>query len=259
VDNVALNWRAGREAASHEVYLSSDKQAVIDGTALVAAVSETSYDTGELELGQTYYWKVNEVNMAETPVTLPGDIWSFATSEYLLVDDFEDYNDYPPDEIFSTWIDGWEVPTNGSMAGHAEPPFAETMIVHSGGQSMPYYYDNNLKYSQAERPLSPPQDWTKHGVKTLSLWFSGNPNNTAERMYVNLNGIATVYHDDPSAALIDTWTEWRIDLQDFAAQGVNLTNVTTMSIGFGDKNNLQAGGSGMVLFDDIRLYRLPAP
>jgi len=58
--------------------------------------------------------------------------------------------------------------------------------------------------------------------------------------------------------LIDTWTEWTIDLQEFAAQGVNLTNVNTISIGFGDKNNLQAGGSGMVLFDDIRLYR-PAP
>jgi len=43
-----------------------------------------------------------------------------------------------------------------------------------------------------------------------------------------------------------------------AFTGVNLTNVNTISIGFGDKNNLQAGGSGMVLFDDIRLYR-PAP
>ncbi|GAG41578.1 unnamed protein product, partial [marine sediment metagenome] len=44
-------------------------------------------------------------------------------------------------------------------------------------------------------------------------------------------------------------------LQEFAAQGVNLANVNMISIGFGDKNNLQAGGSGMVFFDDIRLYR----
>jgi len=42
---------------------------------------------------------------------------------------------------------------------------------------------------------------------------------------------------------------------------VNLANVNTIAIGFGDKNNLQAGGSGMVFFDDIRLYRptLPEP
>ena len=75
-------------------------------------------------------------------------------------------------------------------------------------------------------------------------------------MYVALNGIATVYHDNPDAALIANWTEWTIDLQAFT--GVNLSNVNTISIGFGDKNNLQAGGSGLVFFDDIRLYR-PAP
>jgi hypothetical protein len=56
--------------------------------------------------------------------------------------------------------------------------------------------------------------------------------------------------------LIGTWTEWTIDLQEFI--GVNLTSVNTIAIGFGDKDNLQPGGTGMVLFDDIRLYR-PAP
>jgi hypothetical protein len=86
----------------------------------------------------------------------------------------------------------------------------------------------------------------------------GIPSNATEPMYVALNGSALVYHDDPSAALIDTWTQWTIDLQEFAAQGVNLANVNTITIGFGDKNNLQAGGSGLVFFDDIRLYR-PAP
>jgi len=39
---------------------------------------------------------------------------------------------------------------------------------------------------------------------------------------------------------------------------VNLTNVNTISLGLGDKNNPLAGGSGMMYFDDIRLYR-PAP
>lgn len=30
--NATLGWRAGREAAKHNVYLSTDQQAVIDGT-----------------------------------------------------------------------------------------------------------------------------------------------------------------------------------------------------------------------------------
>ncbi len=77
-------------------------------------------------------------------------------------------------------------------------------------------------------------------------------------MYVALNGSAVIYHGNPNAAQIATWTEWTIDLQDFATKGVNLANVNTIAMGFGDKNNLQADGSGMVYFDDIRLYR-PAP
>jgi len=37
----------------------------------------------------------------------------------------------------------------------------------------------------------------------------------------------------------------------FADQGVNLTNVDSITIGFRDKDSLQAGGSGIVFFDDI--------
>ncbi len=259
--DVILGFRAGREAASHDVYFSPDEQAVIDGTAPVATVTTTSYGPLSLDLGTTYYWRVDEVNDAETPTTWQGDLWDFRTQEYFVVDDFEDYNDYPPDEIWSTWIDGYGTTTNGSTIGYPDPDFlagehyVETSIVHGGSQSMPFFYDNNFKYSEAAMTLSSQRDWTIRGVGVLSLWFYGDTSNAAERMYVALNGSATVYHDDPDAALINEWTEWTIDLQEFAAQGVNLANVNTISIGFGDKNNLQAGGSGMVFFDDIRLYR----
>ncbi|MFH1882652.1 MAG: hypothetical protein ABIL62_08085, partial [Planctomycetota bacterium] len=60
---------------------------------------------------------------------------------------------------------------------------------------------------------------------------------------------------------IDVWTEWTIDLSapgGFADQGVNLANVNTIALGLGNKNNPQAGGSGTMYFDDIRLYP-PAP
>ena len=62
-------------------------------------------------------------------------------------------------------------------------------------------------------------------------------------------------HDNPDAALINDWTQWNIDLTRFTDQGVNLTNVNTITIGFGDKMNPQAGGSGSAFFDDIRLNR----
>ena len=87
--------------------------------------------------------------------------------------------------------------------------------------------------------------------------------NEAEPMYVTVGDgsgtAATVYHDDPDAALIDSWTQWNIDTKEFGDAGVVLTNVDKMAIGFGGADNPQPGGSGLVFFDDIRLYPLPEP
>jgi len=254
--DVVLSWRAGREAAEHDVYLSSDEQAVIEGTADVTTVTEASYGPLSLELSQRYYWKVNEVNIVETPTTLPGDLWNFATQEYFVLDDFEDYNDYPPDEIFSMWTDGWGTQTNGALIAHDQAPWAETTIVHGGMQSMSFRYDNNLKYSEAERPLSPPQDWTRNGIGALSLWFHGDVSNAAERMYVKVNDSKVVYDGNADDIKQASWQQWNIDLALF---GVDLTKVTKFAIGFGDETNLTSGGSGIVYFDDIRLYPIREP
>ena len=57
-------------------------------------------------------------------------------------------------------------------------------------------------------------------------------------------------------------TVWPIELQEFADKGVVLSNVNTITIGFGDKSpdvSGQAGGSGLVFIDDIRLYRSAPP
>lgn len=71
-----------------------------------------------------------------------------------------------------------------------------------------------------------------------------------------LNSDAMIINDDANAALVTEWVPWYIPLQKFADQGVNLSNVSSMSIGFGNKQNpLGGGGEGHVLFDDIRQYR----
>jgi len=256
---VTLSWRAGREAASHNLYFSTDEQAVIDETispvSIPADSSSANYNTGPLELGQSYYWKVNEVNEAETPAIWQGDVWNFTAQEYLVVDDIEDYNDFEPDRVFDTWIDGWGVPTNGSQVGSDAPPFAERTIVHSGRQSMPLHYDNSTaSYSEATAnvaDLAIGQDWTRYGIKTLSLWFYGDPTNAAERMYVKVNGVKAVYGGNVTDIQGASWHEWNIELASF---GVNLRNVTELSIGL--ERSGVAGGKGMVYLDDIRLYPL---
>jgi len=264
--NVTLSWRKGRQAAVHDVYLSPDEQAVIDGTIPVATVSETSYGTGELDLGVTYYWKVNEANEAEDPILWTGDVWNFTVVEYLTVDDFESYNDFNPDDpnsnrVFFTWTDGWQVPTNGSVVGYPEAPFCEQTIVHGGNQSMPLYYDNTdtAVASEAGRTWDTPQDWTANGIKELSVMVRGQETNNPDILYVGIQDTAgkkaVLYHPGGADVVVATsWTEWVTNLQDAAAQGVDLTRVKTLYLGVGDQNDLTRRGTGLVYIDDIRVY-----
>jgi hypothetical protein len=87
----------------------------------------------------------------------------------------------------------------------------------------------------------------------------GITSNDAEPLYVavsNTSGApAIIVHEDPAAAQIDEWTEWVIQLQDLADQGIALTDVDRIAIGLGTQGNMTVpGGSGTMYIDDIRLY-----
>ena len=258
-----LSWTPADNAASHELYFGTDVDAVRNATTASPeyigprALGTESYDPGALAWNSSHAWRVDEVYPTGT---VKGLVWTFMTADFILVDDFESYDDIDPlpgeagtNRIFDKWIDGFGTATNGALVGNDMPPYAETTIVHSGVQSMPYVYDNSDKTSEATLTLVYPRDWTAEGVAKLSLWFRGDSANAAERMFVALNGTAAVYHGDANATQITGWNEWVIDLTEFA--GVDLTNVNTITIGFGTKDSPAAGGTGTMYLDDIRLYR----
>ena len=268
-DALPLSWSAGDNSAEHDVYFGLDREAVKHAdTSDTSGIYQgrhgaVSYSpTEDVEWGGgPYYWRIDEYNKDGT--ISKGNVWSFTVADFIVVDDIESYNDINEDEpgsnrIYLAWIDGFDDPTNGSLIGHLDPPFVERTIVHGSRQSMPLYYDNAVGKSEATLTLTGTRDWTEEGVGVLSIWFYGDASNAAETMYVVLNGSAGVDNDNPNAAQVDTWTEWRIDLTRFANQGVNLSNVNTITIGFGNMNNSVVGGAGIVFFDDIRLYR-PLP
>ncbi len=172
--DTSLNWRPGREAGSHQVFFSTDQAAVAGGTVAAKTTTDHKYTPEALNFGTTYYWRVDEVNT----VTYPGDVWSFTTQPYAVVDDFESYTDKQGEEVFTAWVDGM-VNSSGSIVGlypdAVNGTFCETTIVHGGRQSMPFEY-NNVKtpfYSEAERTFVTPQNWTGNGADTLSLWLRG--------------------------------------------------------------------------------------
>ncbi len=247
-----LAWTPGL-GATHEVYFGTDADA-LEKKASGNLGSET-YEPGQLEWNTTYYWRVDEANSANADSPWTGPLWSFTTANFLIIDDMESYNDLDPadplsNRIFNVWIDGYDDPTNGALVGYEQPPFAEQTIVNSGNQSMPMSYDNSVGKSEATLTLTSNRDWTVNGVETLTIWFRGNAANTAEQMYVTLNGSARIDNDNPDAAMITRWTPWNIDLQKFADQGVNLANVDSITLGLSSVT----GGTGTMFFDDIRLY-----
>jgi len=236
-----LTWRAGREADVHNVYLSTDEQAVIDGTAPVLTLPEALY-APDLALDTTNYWRVDEVNDLEDPNVWVRSVQSFSTTAYIVVDDMESYSVYVGEEFFATWEDGYDKPANGALVGHGFYAEPETQIVHDGAQSMPLYYgEDGASVSETTRPFAPAEDWSKYGIQSLSLYFYGSADNTGGQLYVKINN-GTPHNYQGAATDIQTaqWFPFTIDLT-----GVTVVNSLTIGV---------TGGSGMVIIDDIRLY-----
>jgi len=186
IDNATpLTWSAGDDASSHEVYFGTDADTLknadtSDATGVYRgrqnAMTFTPAEGVEWG-GGPYYWRVDENNADGTATK--GRVWSFAVTDFVIVDDFESYtdNDAANEAIWQHWIDGFGVATNGSQVGNLMPPYAEQTIIRDGVQSMPLAYNNTagVTNSEAVLALTAPRDWTKHGVSVLSLWFRGYP------------------------------------------------------------------------------------
>ena len=264
--DVVLSWRPGFYADVHNVYLGTDfndvNQANPEFPMDVLASEdheESTYDPpGVLDFGQKYYWRVDEISNTHADSPWRSNIWSFTVADYVIVEDFEDYNDYQPDTIFDVWSDGYGNDDNGSTAGYGDPNFIEgehyleTRFVNGGEQSLPLCYDNSsATYSEITvniADLSGGQDWTLGAPGALVLWVYGETRNNpdTEQLYVKINNEKVVYDGDIARP---QWRQWSIDLSSLST---DLSNVTQLSIGM-DKIGA-TGNRGVVFIDDIRLY-----
>jgi hypothetical protein len=233
-----LTWRPGREAGSHKAFFGTDPNAVAKGTAAAQTVTGHSFTPASLSYGTTYYWRIDEVNT----VTYPGNVWSFTTTAFGVVDDFESYND-TTNRIYDAWIDGLSDGKSGSQVGYNAAPFAEQSIMHGGHQSMPLAYDNSKApfYSETTRDLGTAQDWTAYGATHMDLWFRGNP---APTVPVNLtNGVLTLTGDGT-----DIWG----NADDFAFVYKSLTgdgSIVARVVSVGTGTNTWAKGGVMIRAD----------
>ena len=148
----------------------------------------------------------------------------------------------------SSWV-----PVQGALANNI--PMAADVYIGLAVTSHDTSATCEAKFSNVTTTGTVSPQWMHRDIGILA--------NAAEPLYVSLsnaNGTSgMVVNSDANAAVTDVWTEWRIDLGEFAAQGVNLSNVDKIAVGLGATGDpAAAGGSGTMFIDDIVLLR-PAP
>ncbi len=213
-----------------------------------------------------------------------------------MVDDFESYTDEDVGRIFQTWIDGWGYttpapgnPGNGtsSTVGYVDAPFAEHSIIHGGGSSMPFDYNNFNQpyYSETDRTFASAQNWKANGVNTLVLYFQGYParflndgttitmssagsdiwNNADEFRfaYMKLSGDGSISVKVNSIAQTDVWAKAGVMIRESLAAGsTNAANIVSAASGVSfqyrdltDGASANVGQSALVAPYWVRLTR----
>jgi hypothetical protein len=263
--NGVLTWTKGAYAVKHDIYLDTDFDDVNDANRASHAnvefyepnLATNTYNWPKyLKMDQTYYWRIDEVNASGGP-QWPGEVWSFTTRKYLVVDNLNYQDGTALREV-------WQEQNCAEIDSKSTP-------ARSGSRSMEYAYKNgdySPYYARAYADVGGPgranyglgmcKDWLSAGAKALSLWFYGDPGNPVnEQMYIDLtDGDGDTWTVPYDGAMADVkkavWQEWNINLT-IAPKYLNLDNMKRITIRFGELGG-PPGSEGKVYFDDIRLY-----
>jgi len=231
--DTSLSWIEASFATSREVWLGkADAMEKVD-----PAPAGATYAPGNLELGQTYEWRVDQVGSSGT---VPGHVWSFTTADYLDADGFESYASDA--EIQAGW------PHN--VGGGFQYVFLATDA--QGDKSMQLDVQNQYEpyFTEATHTYDIPRDFSAFGVETLSLSFVGSDDNVEHPFYLKLEDTAgqslKVEHPFTYACQSQIWRQWDIALEEFSAAGVDLSKVAKITVGLGSGE-----ASAQPLDDDV--------
>ena len=201
VEDLILTWTEGYYADKHQVYFGLDRDAVAAGDSSVdmGQVDESAF-TPQVERGQVYYWRIDEVNDLHPESPWAGDVWSFTAAAFVVLDNFENYS--VENVVYSKWQDKWgmqdlinnewvELAEGNGSGGEIDTmyaPYVETGDVHGGsGQALPmaYNHDAVVNFSEVTRWFDPARDFTADDGATLGVWFKGRQLPTSNVTYAN--------------------------------------------------------------------------
>ncbi|MBN1975530.1 MAG: LamG domain-containing protein [Sedimentisphaerales bacterium] len=257
--DTVLDWLPGSDADKYKVYFGKDIYDVYPGANTVPNPMQpqepNSFDPNTLELGKTYYWRIDDVNDTDPNSPLTGTVWSFSVSNNFVIDDFESYNS---EYVLS---DRWVLEELGLILLRSQ-----SSPVHSCRYSMEIgYYYNDAQKTLVTHSFNEPHNWISAGVKSIDIFFHGHANNDVNcSMYIALGDgnseIKIPYNEDINDITDESWHCWRINLQSPGLlpgneEQIDFSNIKYFSIGFDkDPNHADSDGYGTVYVDDIKLY-----
>ena len=237
---LALQWTKGDFATTHRVYIGTDAGSLTSdhgtststktyrGTVTTPLYSLSNLATnwfGPLVAGNTYYWKVAEVN--GTTVWGGGlsdyQLWNFTPTAFMTIDDFQDYNS-TADINNANWSSGYDVTVSCNDDGVSNPNGNMTFVIDADGKHGNFWYkDRGAAYFSEERKsYSNISGGTIFAGNTavipsfaaLRIDYKGAAINAVDpiydRMYVAIEdtagNIGVVPNPDPTASQATFWT-----------------------------------------------------
>jgi hypothetical protein len=214
-----LSWSSGDWAAVHRVFFGTNIGEVGAGTitkttgvyrgtvtdpvyplSRLAETAAPAYKAWTLVAGQTYYWRIDEVNGATVyggpsggagQVPSPSPTWSFTPAAYINIDDFEE--DQSTDDVNAAWLFGYTITHTGADSGcnsaTAKGYAGRLLVRDSSGKYMQYTFNNDgtnpafsgSSFSEAKRAYSTATSFTGGGVfspavRALRIDYLGRAN-----------------------------------------------------------------------------------
>ncbi|OXU14869.1 LamG domain-containing protein [Sedimentisphaera salicampi] len=242
---LTLSWQPGEFETHHDVYFGTSYEDVSAATPSTTGIYQGRFETPDsdpnlvysygpmsgLSLDEEYFWRVDSVN-TDTSEVWKGDVWSFNTPESNLIDDFESYDEASP--VGDVW---------------SPAPDPNTVIAENQ-QAVELAYNDGLAETSRILPFS---DLSFGEGEAITVSFFGElPMNALLSISLtdsSSNSYSVLYN--PSVAdRANQWKGFDAKLSDFAAGGVDITDVQTVTLGI----DAAGCGEGSIFFDNLQVH-----
>ncbi len=164
-----LSWNPGEFASTHNVYFGAsfeDVNAADAGNPLNVINSQNqdanSFTPGRLEFGQTYYWRVDEVNGTPDKTVYRGNVWHFEV------------------EPFSIPIEGSDIMVTASSSSNQESLPEKTLDGSGLGDDQTHAVASETMWFTAMGDMTPWIQYEFEGIKKLDTMKVWNSNTSVE-------------------------------------------------------------------------------